>query len=352
MSPYSTRVPPVQFRALSWEAVPARHRPSTRRTHTTSCAELGPPILQKASGKLTVREVIVALDGSRYAEYALPWAIQIATLAGTSVRLVHVHPHMQSALHGRRSDLYREFDQLLRAPMEDYIAGVMRRVARASSVPVMPTVVDGRHIADSLSELLASTADILVMATRGRSVLSRTLHGSPLDAILQHREAPILHVRGYSCPVDFTARPSLRRVLVPLDGSSESTAVMGPVATLSKLLDGSQTLFRVIQSPGVFSCGDESSPGEEGILTNSPVAYVDEIRKAWRSELPHLQTSVVWSDAAPADAILSEADEQEVDYIAIATRPRGRLNRLLRPGVFDRLVRRARTPVLVVKQPS
>jgi nucleotide-binding universal stress UspA family protein len=296
--------------------------------------------------------VIVPLDGSPYAEHALPWAIQIAALAGAPVRLVHVHAQMQPAFHGRRLELYREFDQLLREPMEEYIADVARRVARASSITVTPMVVNGRHTSEALSELVASTADVVVMATRGRNVVSRTLIGSALDAVVQRRAAPILHVRGYSCPVDLTARPSLRHALVPLDDTSDSTSVLRPVAALSKLTDGRQTLLRVIQSPGAFTCGDGSVQDEACELKKSPVAHLDEIAEDWRFELPHVLTSVVWSDGAPAREILAQAEERDVDFIAMATRPRSRLSRLLRPGVFDRLIRRGRTPILVVKQPA
>jgi nucleotide-binding universal stress UspA family protein len=234
--------------------------------------------------------------------------------------------------------------------MEEYIADVARRLTRASAVNVTPMVVNGRHTTEALSELVASTADIVVMATRGRNVVSRTLIGSALDAVVQRRAAPILHVRGYSCPVDLTARPSLRHAFVPLDGTSDSTSVLRPVAALSKLTDGRQTLLRVVQSAGAFTCGDGSARDEACELKNNPVAYLDEIAEDWRSELPNVRTSVVWSEVAAAREILAQAEERDVDFIAMATRSRSRLSRLLRPGIFDRLIRQARTPILVIKQ--
>jgi nucleotide-binding universal stress UspA family protein len=87
-----------------------------------------------------------------------------------------------------------------------------------------------------------------------------------------------------------------------------------------------------------------------GELQDNPVAQLDEVAGAWRADFPHLQTSVVWSDDGLVSEILKQGEEQEADFIAMATRPRGRLSRLLRPGVFDRLIRRARLPILVAKQ--
>jgi nucleotide-binding universal stress UspA family protein len=102
----------------------------------------------------------------------------------------------------------------------------------------------------------------------------------------------------------------------------------------------------------MFSCGDGTRPEGARELTNSPVAYLDTLAKEWRSKLPHVRTSVTWTDASLTRAILTEVDERGVDFIAMTTRVRGRLSRLFRPGVFDRLVRRSRIPILVVKQPA
>jgi nucleotide-binding universal stress UspA family protein len=309
-----------------------------------------PSDVPERSGGLTFREVIVPLDGSPHAEHALPWAIQIATLASASVRLVHVHPRMHRALYARRVELYQEFDRLLREPKEQYLADVIRRVARASAVAVKPSIVDGGNVSTDLPELVAATDDIVVMATRGRTVFGRALVGSSLDAALQRRHAPILHVRGYRCPVDLTARPSIRHALVPLDGSSESAGALQAVSALNKLASGRQTLLTVIPPAGIFGGGDEQLSGDGYDLKDKPVAYLDGVAKAWRPHLPELQTSVVWSDASPAREILAQAEDRQVDFIAMATRPRSRLSRLLRPGVFDRLLRQAKIPILVVKQ--
>jgi nucleotide-binding universal stress UspA family protein len=349
MSRYAANTAPAQFRALERTPLRLRVGPTARQAMSKESAGHSPRAAEKP-GELTFREVIVPLDGTPFAEHALPWAIQIAELAGAPLRMIHVHQHMQPAFHERGRALYRGFDRLLREPIEAYMAAAVRRVARSSDVVARPTVVDAPHQFDYLSELVASTSDIVVMATRGRHFVTRLLRGSALDAILSRREAAVLHVPGYACPVDMTARPSLRHALVPLDRSSDSAGVLSPVAALSKLADGRQTLFRVVQSEGVFSCGDGSSLKGARELANSPIADLDAIASFWRHELPHLRTRVVWSDAAPARTILREVEEQAVDFIAMAPRPRGRVRRMLRPGVTDRLIRRASTPILVVKQ--
>jgi nucleotide-binding universal stress UspA family protein len=137
---------------------------------------------------------------------------------------------------------------------------------------------------------------------------------------------------------------------VPLDGSSESAGALQAVSALNKLASGRQTLLTVIPPARTSDGGDEQLSGDGSDLKDKPVAYLDGVAKAWRPHLPELQTSVVWSDASPAREILAQAEDRQVDFIAMATRPRSRLSRLLRPGVFDRLLRQAKIPILVVKQ--
>jgi nucleotide-binding universal stress UspA family protein len=234
--------------------------------------------------------------------------------------------------------------------MEHYIAEVVRRIRRVSGVKIRPTVVDGFHIANDLSHLVAETSDIVVMATRRRTFVSRTLLGSTLDSVLERRTAPVLHVPGYSCPVDLTARPFLRHALVPLDEISDSSEVIPFVTALNKLATGRQTLLRVLRSKGLFTRGDVSGQENESELMARSTAYLEEVARPWRHALPRARSRVVWTDASIAKAILKEAQEQDADCIVMTTRPRGRLKRLVSAGVFDRLIRKAHMPILVVKQ--
>jgi nucleotide-binding universal stress UspA family protein len=296
------------------------------------------------------KEVVVPLDGSPYAEHALPWGIQLAKLAGVRIRIVHVHLKMEPRFHSRRLDLYDHTDRLLRRPMEDYMTRIARQIARASSVGVAVSMVDEREVNAGLLTLAGNSDDFVVMATRGRSHLWRALVGSSLDSLLSIRQATVLHVPGYKCPVNFTARPSMRHALVPLDGTLGSEQIVRHVARLNKLVDGRGTLLRVIHSTERSAGLDGSTRDLPPELKRTSRGGPREAVNLWKPELPSMRTSIVWSHYSAAQEILSQAIEREADYVAIATRDRGRLSRLLRPGVLDYLVRRLRIPILVAKQ--
>lgn len=296
------------------------------------------------------RQVVVPLDGSPYAEHALPWAIHLAELAGVRVRIVHVHLKMEPGFHSRRLDLYDHTDRRLRRPMEDYMARIARQIARVSEVGVAISMVDEREVDAGLLTLAGNGDDFVVMATRGRSHLWRALVGSGLDSLLSIRQASVLHIPGYKCPVDFTSRPSMRHPLVPIDGTLESEQIVPHVARLNKLVDGRGTLLRVMDSTERTAGVYEIPRALSAEVKRTTTGGLRENAKLWKPELPSMRTSIVWSHYSAAKEILAQAIEREADYIAIATRDRVRISRLLRPGVLDYLVRRSPMPILVAKQ--
>lgn len=349
MATYTNRLASAHVHALNLLVPPhaaSAGVPEVRAERTIASSATA---FQLPAARLTLNEVIVPLDGWAYAEHALPWAIHLAQLAGAPLRLVRVR---HESAHDRQSQWLRDASRLNRRSAPSYLDLVARRIARTSKVDLRLTRVYGPSATEALSELLASTTDLAVMATRRRHVAARVLLDSPLDAVIQRRTAPILHVPGYAGPVDLTARPSLQHALIPLDGDYDGADLLQPAAALSRLADGRQTLLRIVESPGLFSCGNGCFDDGASELENNAAARLEQIAAAWRKDLPRVRTSVVWNDDEPAHAILQQAQECDADFIAVAARPRRRISRLIRPGVSDRLIRRSQIPLLIVKRPG
>jgi nucleotide-binding universal stress UspA family protein len=296
-----------------------------------------------------VRDVLVPLDGTRHAEHALPWALRIADQTGSQIRLVHVHRPMDGPVHRRRTQLYVDFDELLRQPMEQYLSALTRRLARASSASVAPLWLDGREVGEALAAL-AQSSDLVVMATRRRSLVSRLLLGSISNQVSHSMSTPMLLVPGYSSPVDLTGRPALRRALVPLDGSKGSEQVLNVLAKLASDLSSEQILLRVTDDDRMCDTWEASTYSEWSEFRNGPLAQVQEVASKWKSVFPNARPTVLWSDESAAKSIAQQAKERDVDFIALATRPRSLLRRLIKPGVFGHLLRKAEWPLLVVQQ--
>ena len=88
------------------------------------------------------------------------------------------------------------------------------------------------------------SADLVVMATHGRGSFNRIWLGSVADYVVRHLSTPVLLV-----PPGSLDRPvrDLREILVGLDLSSESEAILEPVSDLARLTGAQLTLFHVVE---------------------------------------------------------------------------------------------------------
>jgi nucleotide-binding universal stress UspA family protein len=297
------------------------------------------------------RTVLVPVDGERFGEHALPLALGIARRAGAEVRVVHVHCPLQSAYRPDRFYYDDGLNALLRRDRRAYLDDLYRRLARVTSVRVTPVFTEGREVADSLREASAG-ADLVVMATHGRGPLGRLWFGSVADAIMRRLSIPLLLVRGYNAPADLTGDPLMRHVLIPLDGTDHAEQVLEPAMALGNLHGAGHTLLRVVPPAA------DSSSGYPGIAWHQRTAgpgqgkardYLRRTAERLGGPAAGIHPWVVYDEGPVAGAILRYARSHAADLIALATRGRGGLTRLVRGSVADRVVRGASVPVLVYR---
>ena len=124
------------------------------------------------------RSIYVPLDGSPFAEQALPLAGEIARRAGAILQLALVHhpvPALATALEV--PEIEAQLDQEGRAREQTYLNSIVERVRKSVNVPVTGTLLDGA-VADALETHLEKTgADLVVITTHGRGPMSRCYDG-------------------------------------------------------------------------------------------------------------------------------------------------------------------------------
>jgi len=282
-----------------------------------------------------LRSLLVPLDGSAFAEHALPTAVSIARRAGARVELVRVHEPGEG-----------------RERAQAYLHDLAARVTAAAPVEVGRSLLEGRP-ADVLCEWLPpSGTDLVVMTTHGRGPLSRLWSGSVAAELMQRLPVPVLLVRPGECPPDLTADAAPRRVLVALDGSPFGESVVPLAAAVGTLTGAEFRLLRVVP-PVLTSDGEGAGPLSPRTRTVAEAleadgrSYLHEVamktpalRRAW----PHVVV-----DWPPAEAILADAAAHRADLIALATHGRGELSQLLLGSVAEQVVRGASVPVLLAR---
>lgn len=299
--------------------------------------------------------MLVPLDGSAFAEHAVPVAVALARRrrpAAAVIDLVHVRPPRASAANAPRHDA--RLDEDIQRRTHDRIAGLADRLSREEGSPTKAVVLHG-DVTDAIHAYVATSgAEIVVMTTHGRGGFSRAWLGSVADALVRRLTIPLLLVRPDTEGTPGVREPIFRRVLVPLDGSSRAQAILDRVLALG-VPDGTELLLLTIVTtrgtvdpfPGLTSMLDTEELAhraeEEKVRAG---AHLEQVAGSLHGSGARVTIHVVAHDGV-ASGILGFARESAVDIIALSTRVRSRTERLLLGSVADKVLRGATVPVLV-----
>lgn len=293
------------------------------------------------------RQLMVPLDGSTFAETALPLALTISHKTGAGVHLVMVLEPVSSFAYEGWGAAAEEWSQA-------YLRDVAERVAGQAGGEITTALLNG-HTVDLLQEeATARGADLVVMATHGRGALSRVWIGSVADGFVRRADRPVLLVRPdeeAASPTEF--HEALSTLLVPLDGSEVSESALAHAVEFGELFDAAYHLTRVVSYP--FDFGSPYLPAT--VQMNQQL--VDEARRAGAEYLEtqadtlrrrglNVTTSVV-VDPQAAHAVLAEAEAVGTDAIAMATHGRSGIGRALLGSTADKVLRGTRSPVLLYR---
>jgi nucleotide-binding universal stress UspA family protein len=296
------------------------------------------------------RSLLVPLDRSSFAEQALPLALSIAQRANARLDLVEVHALY--ALEHRPAawvPFEPERDAERNRQEQLYLDATAKWVTSVSPVSVTAGVLPGSAVlpataADAILERArAGRADLIVMTTHGRGLLSRFLVGSVADELLRRARVPVLLVRPGEQASGIIPEAVLDNILILLDGSALAEQVLEPALELARVMEARCSLLRVVESRS--SAGRATGGPPEKAQAD---AYLESVAARVREQGVPVRTRVVVARHA-VEAILEEAAVQASDLIALATHGRGGLQRLLLGSVADKLVRAAASPVLVYR---
>lgn len=315
--------------------------------------------------------ILVPLDGSEFAETAVPIAAAISRGSGAAVELVSAHDPIPSPaagpfeatgmtvpVHGEGLDpvpvTAAEVGASLRDDRITYLRDAARRLREAQEVDAEVALLDGRADQAIRARVEATGAELVVMATHGRGPMERAWLGSVADRLVRDLRVPLLLVRPVpGQEVDLSARVSLKRVVVALDGSELAETVLDAALGLAAALGLEIALTRVIgvrmdlESPYIPHAAQayhEQVEAERGEARE----YLARIGEDLRSRGATIGPVEVHQGPA-ARTILDTIDADGGDVVAMATHGRGGLRRMLLGSVSDKVVRAAVGPVLLVR---
>jgi len=143
------------------------------------------------------KTILVPLDGSVFAEQALNQAVEMANTTGAAIALVCVVPELDEVAAAEMGEvpLWVLEDQDAEVTrMTQYLKATADRL-RMAGIPTETRVVVGRPAEAILEASTQEHADLIVMATHGRSGLQRLWVGSVALRVARNANPPVLLVR-------------------------------------------------------------------------------------------------------------------------------------------------------------
>ncbi len=315
--------------------------------------------------------VVVPLDGSKFAEAALPVAAAVVRGSGAALELFSAHepvpPPAVSGAEAASMTVPTHTDALgaipvtttgmlkgLRDERTTYLHDVARRLRDDASLDPEVTLLDGRADQAIMERVQEKSADLVVMATHGRGPMERAWLGSVADRVARESPVPVLLVRPANAEApDLSVAADIHRVVVALDGSTLSEAVLEPATLLARALSVPILVIRAVNVRADLG---------STYLPHAAQAYHEQIEgrreeaaeyvRAISADLSSRGVEVAGAEAVDGSAprtILDTADPDGRDVIAMATHGRGGFRRLVLGSVSDKVVRAAVGPVLLVR---
>lgn len=274
------------------------------------------------------RSILIPLDGSTRAESALPAARAIAKRTGALLHLARVHT--PSFTHVGAEFAPPNWNDSVRDGEREYLRRLAKVIFDEDGTRTECALLDGPIAKALVDHVKDVSADVIVLATHGRTGLSRAWLGSTADWLVRFAPLPAILVRAAE---EAASEYSLRRVLVALDGSAPSELILPEIVRLTSGAEIQVTLLTVI-APTVDS-GDDTLDAMLDVKTHlaSLATRLHQLQPGLTVE-----TEVVVDDLA-GTAIIERATAMSADVVAMSTRGRG-ASRFLVGSVADHVLRR------------
>lgn len=289
--------------------------------------------------------ILVAIDGSESAEEACEVAATIAKNSRAEVTILHVIPTV-SVFTPPFSD---EYYSLMQEVANKTVQQAALLFKKAGVTDVQKRAVIGRaSIVQTIVEFAAdSKSDMVIMGTRGLGGFRKITLGSVSNSVVFHAHCSVMVVRTRP-----GATPQIRRILVAVDGSPDSTRAARAAIALAKVLgSGLDVVHSVSTPPMIYASGMAPTTAEKMLrgMKEYGEECVSQVISIAEKEGIEVRQEVLLDMQAPAQEITDYAKRHGVDLIVVGTRGLGGFKRLLLGSVAHSVLHYADCSVLVVR---
>jgi nucleotide-binding universal stress UspA family protein len=288
----------------------------------------------QARTRISLKNILFATDFSPAANAAAPFAIQIAQRYGAKLYGVHINPFDDYT--AAAPEAWASMAEAAEIQTKEHA----QRLNEQLNGVEHEVVIGEGNIWEVMSNLIKQKEiDLIVLGTRGRTGLGKTLLGSVAEQILRQAPCPVLTV-GPHVTLQPEKAVRMREILYATDLAADFPVAAPYAISLAQENQAHLALLCVIENQ---KTGELVHPAE---LADSKLSKL-------RQLVP--QEAELWCEprylveqGIPAEKILEAADRQQADLIVLGAQPAKWLATHLNAGTVHKVVSEAKCPVLTV----
>lgn len=289
----------------------ARHAPSVAAMASAAGARPA-SLFERPCPGLTIRHILVPMDGSALAECTLPFAAALGQVFSARITLLriltvpsgHVDPVDWELARAEAHGQLARFDQQL----------------TASGLTSGVTVMEGRSAEQIIHFAQEHQVDLIVLSSHGEGGLTGWTLSGTAQKVVARTDSSILVVPAYAAGAAHAAPLRFGKILLPLDCSPRAECVLPFAAALAREHGAELLLAHIVPEPELPR---RMPPSSEDValvrrLTErnrlESESYLESVSNDLSAQDVRVRTHAAIS-AHPSRAILELAEREDVDLI-------------------------------------
>ncbi len=294
-----------------------------------------------------IRNILVPLDGSALAEAALPAAIWVSGLFGSTVTLLHVIEH------NAPENVHGEHHLKAREEALAYLQEVATRFPPSIKTELHVHSEEVRNVPRSIGlHVDEMIVDMVVMCTHGRSGIRQFMMGSNAQRVIGFGSVPVLLVQPQHDQQALFAHPT--NIVVALDDDPDHSCGLGLAGLIARQAGVEMRLLTVVPKLDTLR-GSEAAAGK--LLPATTIALLEienesalnmltEQAKPWMEKQVNVTFDVRRGD--PPAQIVAGAREANASMIVLGTHGKRGMGAFWAGSVAARIPALTDLPLLLV----
>ena len=140
---------------------------------------------------MMIKSILVPIDGSRHAEKALTYALEMAEKCEAGIEILTVVPEVVSS-----PDWMKEYTEKMKEKSEEMLSESFRMAKEIIlDINISKRLEEGLTVEKILEIAERGNHDMIVMGSRGLGFVKGFLLGSVSNKVVNHAEIPVLIVK-------------------------------------------------------------------------------------------------------------------------------------------------------------